>query len=138
MTDQSKIRNFSIIAHIDHGKSTLSDRLIEKCNAVSQRAVSYTHLDVYKRQVVGGAVAPPVQQHRLPRFAGQGQGGMNPLGGAAGEKQAGGHVENLRPEGLRRPCLLYTSRHKARLVVELDGGQHYERERQKADLTQTG
>ena len=48
-------------------------------------------------------MAPPVQQHRLPRFAGQGQGGMNPLGGAAGEKQAGGHVENLRPEGLRRP-----------------------------------
>lgn len=28
--------------------------------------------------------------------------------------------------------------HKVRLVVELDGGQHYERERQKADLTQTG
>ena len=45
MTDQSKIRNFSIIAHIDHGKSTLSDRLIERCHAVTERQMESQLLD---------------------------------------------------------------------------------------------
>ena len=42
---QSNIRNFSIIAHIDHGKSTLSDRLIELCHAVDTRAMENQLLD---------------------------------------------------------------------------------------------
>ncbi len=45
MTDQSRIRNFSIIAHIDHGKSTLSDRMIEICGAVEQRQMESQLLD---------------------------------------------------------------------------------------------
>ena len=64
--DQGQTRNFSIIAHVDHGKSTLADRFIQICGALTEREMSDQVLPPIDQEHAR-AVEAHMEKHGVPR-----------------------------------------------------------------------